>query len=132
MRELIFRAKRKWDKEWIYGYLYINSNDGRNFILVYGDLIEDFTAEEVISETVGQYTGLQDKNGKKIFEGDIYKIKDDYNEYGMMAGEIREIYYKDGGFRLKPINNNRNSRGFWMENGNDGEVIGNIHGHKNS
>ena len=77
MREILFRGKRKDNGEWVYGHYhncdyvgYPNGGDNkttRHYILPQnaGD------AHVVIPETVGQYTGLTDKNGKRIFEGDI-------------------------------------------------------------
>lgn len=77
-------------------------------------------------EIVEQSTNLKDKNGKLIYEGDIVKIPDNYEEYGMFAGEKREIYFNEGGFRLKPVWD-KNARGNWLEDTKDFEVIGNIH-----
>lgn len=74
-------------------------------------------------------TGLKDKNGKLIFEGDIILIPDIWEEYGTMAGAKREIYFNEGGFRLKP-KWNKNSRGNWLEDTKDFEVIGNIYENK--
>ena len=73
-------------------------------------------------------TGLRDKNGKLIFEGDIIKIPDKWDDYGLMAGEQREVYFLAGGFRLKPkYKYSKNDRGYWLEDTDDFEIIGNIH-----
>jgi len=71
MREILFKAKRKDNGEWVEGY-FVNlwmKHHNR-----YDPLITtDECSHNVILETVGQYTGLIDRNNKKIFEGDIIR-----------------------------------------------------------
>ena len=100
-REILFRAKSIQTDKWITGY-YFEDEDGKSYMGYMGKerYIPDtrdwdtaeyyennptynwvFVKEEVVSETVGQYTSLTDKNDTKIFEGDIVRIGRQFGKY---------------------------------------------------
>lgn len=74
MREILFRGKSELGSRWVFGYYTKLGNDGD----IEHRIVKDYGGYfRVIPETVGQYTGLKDKNGKRIFEGDIVDYEDE-------------------------------------------------------
>jgi uncharacterized phage protein (TIGR01671 family) len=136
MREILFRGKKK-DGEWVEGDL-LHWN--KFYCIVEWDAkVEDINVANmrVIPETVGQYTGLNDKNGKKIFEGDILKLwqekinkEDEVLRVRVEFGNPNHLY--NWGFQIVPIGKFRYNKDIlcWVETEDDiafCEVIGNIH-----
>lgn len=139
MREIKFRG-RKSNGEWIYGDLVTTeTTDGhpsKKDISPFDTVLED--TEEVEENTIGQFTGLHDKNGKEIYEGDILRgfeypfydaEADAYNYYAVVdwdADEAQFYAYKDlaRGAQVRGI-----SCGVCvdMEDLREMEVLGNIH-----
>ena len=132
MREILFRAKRLTDRKWTYG----------DFTEVDGDCPrilsnENATMYAVAPETIGQYTGLKDKNGKKIFEGDIVRLTDEHNEMEWTAvvvfGNPNGDY--NWGWQLNAIEEFDGNKDIllWVDMEESGvycEIIGNIHDKK--
>ena len=125
MREILFRGKRVDTGEWVEGSLIGND-------VIVGKIVEFeedyFCTEfwcEVDPETVGQYTGMTDKNGTKIFEGDIVRHIDTMRHVVEVVNS--EVYFDtemlEFGFRYS-------NELFHCQFNNEFEVIGNIHDNK--
>lgn len=113
-REIKFRGQQINTKKWVYGYLYRNKG-----LYVICENIRYAEEEPILLDTVGQYTGLHDKNGKEIYEGDIVKIK--YRDE-----DIGKVIYEHNGFSIDVTNMNKNYGRVSFVN-NFIEVIGNIY-----
>lgn len=139
MREIRFRGKSKNKKVWLYGYLFQYGNSAPANVLCICVSVPDwkdaFDLYQVEEDTIGQFTGLRDKDGKEIYEGDVVECVS-YNELISVNGKTYEplrrymrVVFANGAFRLKEsFSDSLMGDNLWeMIPGNDIVVIGNVH-----
>lgn len=120
-REILFRGKRIDNAEWIYGYYY-KTYGCRNGVKRDSYYIHNYEEDEnyaVDCETVCQYTGWTDTNGRKIFDGDRIKVDDLWT--GIVVWD-----FNDTSFDVEPDDDDVVEQLGVVVNGNIVEVIGNI------
>lgn len=123
MRKIIFRGKRKDNGEWVYGW-YVNKAEAKHQIVTK----EDVMPISVHPETVGQFTGLTDKNGKEIYEGD--KVKVSVKNKGLPIDIFGKISWSDGDLCYMILWLDGDSEPLYGWHNKELEVIGNIHDNK--
>jgi uncharacterized phage protein (TIGR01671 family) len=122
VREIKFRGKCSQSKRWVYGYYFIEERDIEDGIIWrdipqiqqrYGDHFQYF---DVDPATIGQYTGLKDKNGTEIYEGDVCTVWIEFCKQikPYVVEDLRKLYLEterdDSYYRITSL-----------------QVIGNIH-----
>ncbi len=126
MKEILFKAKRKDNGEWIQGYYYQIWQQG---YILWGMINNMPDMVEVNPNTLCQYTGLTDKNGKKIWENDIVKNKKRTEGFDWYKVVWRKDFADFGVEPIKPKFEAKYPMGLSDEltiYGRDYEVVGNV------
>lgn len=141
MREILFRGKRIDNGEWITGGIFQQKADDVKDEVVY--IIDNSSndvdwAHRIIPETVGQFTGVTDKKGNRVFEGSIFRYEPHFTTEKACLGIVkyrntydRQRACNDCGFVIEwqhePLLTLREDLLYWCGDGKSASVIGNIH-----
>ena len=128
-REILYRGKRTDNGEWVEGWVtsqFKKHTEGELLTRIQSNVFG--VGEHLVdTETVGEYTGLTDKNGKKIFEGDIIICKKEIcGNFIDSCVEIGFVEMKHGAFGLHRKQGYYRPFKDWLED-YEYEIIGNIH-----
>jgi uncharacterized phage protein (TIGR01671 family) len=123
MREILFRGKRIYNGEWVYGLPNYGTGGCIDNIVIQGKK-EEYAL--IYEETIGQFTGFCDKNGTKIFEGDILVIH--YDDLYPEDTTKSTVAFHNGAWSLKDhYDMGWKGRGMEAFDAQRSEVIGNIY-----